>query len=100
MARLNLFAKRAPTLLRLPEGSFTVDREGRVLVSTVPQHFPPALIEQLAGLVVTAFRQAEAARFPLDELILNYSSLKITARALRGGALVFLTPQTPITPTP
>jgi len=29
----------------------------------------------------------------LNELIIQYSSLKIVARELRGGAIVFLTPQ-------
>jgi hypothetical protein len=36
MGLLNMFAKSAPTLLRLPSGSFTVDRNGRVLVDNRP----------------------------------------------------------------
>jgi len=31
-------------------------------------------------------------------LIINYPSLKITARELRGGAIVFLSPRTPYGP--
>jgi hypothetical protein len=30
----------------------------------------------------------------LDELIVYYPALKITARELRGGAIVYLSPQT------
>jgi hypothetical protein len=31
---------------------------------------------------------------PLAELIIHYSALKVLARELRGGAMVFLMPQT------
>src|ERR1019366_7079343 len=36
MGLLNLFTKSEPTLLRLPFGSFTVDRAGNVLTGTLP----------------------------------------------------------------
>jgi len=93
MGLLSRFAKPAPTLLRLPSGSFTVDREGSVLVGTLPSSFPAALVTDIARQVLAAFRDGAAAQLPLSEVVINYPSLKITARELRGGALIFLSPK-------
>src|SRR6266581_7814481 len=90
MGFLKLFSKPAATLLRLPSGSFTVDREGTVLVRTLPSSYPMELVEEIGQQMIAAFREAAAAQLPLSEIILNYSSLKITARELRGGAIIFL----------
>ncbi len=92
MGLLNLFSKSAPTLLRLPSGSFTVDRQGRVLVGTLPASFPPDLIDDIAQQVLATFRGALAAQLPLEQLAIHYSSLAITARELRGGAIIYLSP--------
>jgi hypothetical protein len=93
MGLLNLFDKPAPTLLRLPSGSFTVDRHGLVLTNTLASSFPPMLVDEIAQQVLKVFREAAAAQLPLAELNIHYASLKITARELRGGALVFLAPK-------
>lgn len=93
MGFLNLFVKPAPTLMRLPSGSFTVDCSGRVITTTLPSSFPRALVEDIAGHVLQTFREAAAAQLSFTELVIDYSTLKITARELRGGALVFLTPK-------
>jgi hypothetical protein len=98
MGLLNLFAKPAPTLLRLPSGSFTVDREGCVLMGTLPSSFPSGLVKDIAGQVRAAFGEAAAAQLPLAELTIQYPSLKIAARELRGGAIIFLSPKTPRSP--
>jgi hypothetical protein len=90
MGFLNLFSKAAPTLLRLPSGSFTVDREGKVLVRTLPSSYPTELVEGIGEEMIAAFRDAAAAQLPLSEIVITYSSLKITARELRGGVIVFL----------
>jgi hypothetical protein len=95
MGLLKLFDKPALTLLRLPSGSFTVDRHGNVLTDTVASSYPRELVEEIAREVLAVFRQAAGARLPLAELIVHYASLKITARELRGGALVFLAPKEP-----
>ena len=92
MGFLSRFTKPAPTLLRLPSGSFTVDREGSVLVGTLPSSFPSALVSDIARQVLAVFHDGVAAQLPLSEIIINYSSLKITARELRGGAIIFLSP--------
>jgi hypothetical protein len=95
MGLLNLFSKASPTLLRLPSGSFTVDREGMVLVGTLPSNFPDELTHVIGQRVLETFRQAEKAQLPLSEVTVNYPSLTITARELRGGAIIFLSPKSP-----
>ena len=98
MGLLSFFAKTAPTLLRLPSGSFSVDREGSVLTSTLPSSFPASLVRDIAQQVRAAFGEAAKAQLPLAELTINYPSLKICARELRGGAIVFISPKAPRSP--
>lgn len=101
MGVLRLFQRSiATTPRRLPVGTFTVDREGRVVISTIPSSFPAAVIAEIGQHVTAAFREAQQAEIPLAELVIRYSSLKVTARELRGGAIVFLAPQTPISSKP
>ncbi len=97
MGFLSFFAKHKTSdadLLRLPSGCFTVDRNGRVLVSTLPQTFPASTAREIAGLVIGTFHSARKAQVPLDEFTLDYAALKLTARDLRGGAIVFFSPRT------
>ena len=93
MGILSFFSKPPPTLMRLPSGSFTVDREGTVLSGTLPSSFPAELVRVIAGEVLSAFQGAAAAQLPLAELVITYPSLKISARELRGGAIIFLAPK-------
>jgi hypothetical protein len=95
MGLLTHFRKEAPChLTRLPSGSFTVDGEGRVVTYTLPQSFPPGYMHEIGRQVLAYFRNAHQARVCVTELIVHYPSLKLSARELRGGAIVFLTPQT------
>ena len=95
MGFLNFFSKsETPTLTRLPSGSFTVDAQGRILTSTLPTSFPAAHTQEIANQVLAAFRNAQKAQLPLSELVVQYAALKLTARELRGGAIIFLAPQT------
>lgn len=94
MGLLNFFSKPASTLLGLPSGSFTMDRSGRLVVATVPSSFPSGMVMEIGRHVLETFRNAQAAQMPLTELVVHFPALKITARELRGGAIVFLTPQT------
>jgi hypothetical protein len=94
MGLMNLFARQSAVLLPLPRGSFTVDREGRVIASTLPQSFPAEFAGEIGLDVVTVFKDAQAARIVLREIVVRYANLKLTARELRGGAIIFLVPQT------
>jgi hypothetical protein len=80
-------------LVHLPAGSFTLDREGHVMTSTLPQSFPPDRLKEIGAHVLASFRAAQKAQMPLAEIIIHYSALKLLARELRGGAIVFLMPQ-------
>ena len=94
MGVLNLFSKaRRSALVRLPSGSFTMDRDGRVITSTLPQSFPEDDMLEIGQRVLSFFRAAQHAQMPMAELIVYYSVLKLTARELRGGAIIFLAPQ-------
>ena len=99
MGILKLFSKTAPPLVGLPSGCFTMDRAGRVVVSTVSSSFPSATVREIGRHVLETFQEAETAQLPLTELIVHFGSLKIVAREMRGGALVYLTPTIPISPT-
>ena len=95
MGFLNFFSrpKRAPGLIRLPAGSFTLDREGQIITSTLPQSFPQEHVREIGRQVLACFRNAQKAQIPLSELIIHYAAMKLLARELRGGAIVFLMPQ-------
>lgn len=91
-----LFKRRKTNrwLDKLPSGSFAIDREGKVVSSTLPQSFPEPQMREIGERVLNFFRGAQSAQLPLQELNVYYPSLKVTARSLRGGALIFLLPQT------
>ncbi len=93
MGLLNLFSRSTPELQVLPSGSLTVDRNGEILASTVPSLIPISVLEDIGTRVLKLFREARNAQVPLTELVLQFASLQITARELRGGAVIFLTPK-------
>jgi hypothetical protein len=57
-------------------------------------------LRDIAAEVLLLFREARAAQMPLSELNLDFASLQITAREMRGGAFVFLSPKTPLRTSP
>ena len=85
---------------QLPAGSITVDRDGVVITSTVPSTYPKALLGEIGREIMVLFREARASQTPLTEVSLHYGSLLITARELRGGALIFLLPQSTLAQMP
>lgn len=90
---LKRFGSRAG-VQQLPSGSMTVDRRGRVVTSTVSSAYPEALLDEIGHGVQTLFMEARASQMTLSELSLHFGSLRITARELRGGAIIFLHPHT------
>lgn len=85
---------------QLPAGTITVDRDGRILSSTVSSMYPKNLLQLIARDVLELLHEARASQMPLAEVSLHFGSLRITARELRGGAIIFLLPQTALLPTP
>jgi hypothetical protein len=99
MGFLNLFSSpKNSRLARLPAGSFTLDGEGRVMTSTLPQSFSSTQMREIGRKVLAAFQAARKAEIPLSEIVVQYTALKLQARKLRHGAIVFLAPQTLTSP--
>lgn len=99
MGILNKFFKSAaPELTRIPSGSFTLDAKGNLVSSTVPTWFPPSHLHDIGHNIVAIFRDAQQAQLQMSELIVHYGALKITARELRGGAIIFLSPKSAQSP--
>ncbi|MBC8096266.1 MAG: hypothetical protein H7Y43_10665 [Akkermansiaceae bacterium] len=93
MGFLNFFSKSGAAVQKLPSGSFTVDSDGNIVATTVSSSYPVELLEDISREVLKLFRDARTAQMPLAELNLHFASLQITARELRGGAIVFLSPK-------
>jgi hypothetical protein len=51
------------------------------------------LLRDIARNVLQLFREAREAQMPLAEVSIHFASLHVTAHELRGGALIFLFPQ-------
>ena len=79
---------------RLPHGCFSVHRDGGLVGSTLPSSFPEKTAREIGRVVLAAFSRAHEASLPLSDLYIHFSGLTITARELRGGALIFLNPAT------
>jgi len=78
---------------QLPTGTITVDRNGQIVTSTVSSAYSKDLLQDIGQDVLELFRGARTAQMPFAEITLHYGSLNITARELRGGAIIFLFPQ-------
>ena len=90
-----------PELKRMPTGTFTIDADCRIISSTVPSSVPEAEVRVIGQQILAIFEGARDANLQFSELVVQYASFKITAREMRGGAIVFLSlraPQAVVTP--
>ena len=95
MGLLDFFGRRKHRLpMRVPTGTFTVNRLGAITASTLPRSFPLPCAREIAETVLHTFKEARESRLPLVDLTVNYPGLRITARDLGGGAIIFLLPRT------
>lgn len=92
MGFLDLFQKKASSPLRIPKGCISLDPRGRPLSGTLPSDFPREVVDQMGTAILETFREALEARVPLQEINIHYRSLRITAKEMRGGAIIFLLP--------
>jgi hypothetical protein len=81
-------------LHRLPSGSFTVDPLGNVVSSTLPAWVPAAQVREIGQQILAVFKGAAAVRLQCTEMKVQYAAFRITAREMRGGAIIFLSPKT------
>jgi len=95
MGLLKHLGKSRPIVQKLPSGSLTVDRHGNVVSATVSSAYSPVLLREIAGEVLALFREARGAQMPLSQLSIHFASLHVTAREMRGGAIIFLSTATP-----
>ncbi len=93
MGILKLFSKASPDIQRLPHGSLTLDRNANILATTIPSSFDSELLQDIGMRILNLFREARKAQMPMTELNIHFASLQITAREMRGGAVVFLKPK-------
>jgi hypothetical protein len=94
MGFLKKWFRRQATVQALPSGSLTVDRNGNTVTSTISSSYPAPLLRQITKGVLCIFNEARDAQTPLAEVSIHFASLRVTARELRGGAIIFLFPQT------
>jgi hypothetical protein len=93
MGRLTLFSKAKPAVQRLPSGSMTVDDNGQVIATTISSSCPPELLREISRCVLRLLHQAHTAQLSLAEITIQFASLQITAREMRGGAMIFIKPK-------
>ena len=91
-----IFGGRA-AVQQLPSGT---NQRGEVVSTTVSTAYPQPLLREIGRAVLLLFQEAREAQMPLAEVSLHYGSLRVTARELRGGAIIFLFPQTALLPAP
>ena len=90
MGLLSLFTKSSPGVRLLPSGTLTVDRNARIVASTVSSSHSTELLQEIGNHILHLFREAHKAQMPLSEVTLRFGSFKINAREMRGGAMIFL----------
>ena len=98
MGILKKIFRRAAAVQSLPAGSLTVDRHGAIITCTVSSAYPQNLLTAIGREIISLLHEARTAQLPLAEINLHFGSLQVTARELRGGAVIFLLPQTAAQP--
>lgn len=94
----SIYSRRASVssrAVRRVQGSFAVNRDGALVASTLGSEWSHPALDQIGRTVLDAFARAREVNQPLDEVTAAQSGFKIVARELRGGALVFLRPESP-----
>jgi hypothetical protein len=79
----------------LVSGCFSVHRGGEIVSSTLASSFPEKKALEIARAILATFRSAEENGLVFGDLHIRYSGLTVSARELRGGALIFLFPYRP-----
>ena len=77
----------------LPSGSYTVDRDGKVVTSTISSSIAGHTLEQISAQVLQTFRDAKLAGMNMTEFSITMGAMNIKARELRGGAIIFVSPR-------
>lgn len=81
-------------LVQVPTGSFRMDCSGHVVTSTLPASFAAAHAGAIGAEVANAFLCAEHAQVALSQLTIEYAAVKLLARKMPHGLMIFLAPKT------
>jgi hypothetical protein len=90
MGFLDIFKSRSDAPPALPTGSFTVDRDGKIIASTITSRFPEEKVMEISAVILGAFVEARNAGLPASELTFRFGLLSLRAVEMRGGAMIFL----------
>ncbi len=93
MGFLDLFKNRTNAPPALPSGSFTVDRDGKIIASTITSRFPEEKVNEISTAVLAAFTEARNVGIPATEVTFRFGAITIRAVDMRGGAMIFLSPR-------
>lgn len=93
MGLLDRFRAKTEANATLPSGSFTVDRDGAVLASTIATRFPATLLQEIAVSVLRTFAEARKAEQAFSEFTVRFGAMDVRAVEMRGGAMIFLSPR-------
>jgi hypothetical protein len=91
MGFLNLFKPGAEGEAVLPSGSFTVDRAGAVVASTISSRFPEKKLTEISAVMLAAFAEARNAGLAVGDLTFTLGVMSIRAVEMHSGAMIFLT---------
>lgn len=94
-----IFGSQRADVQELPMGSLTVNVRGDIVTTTISSSYSRGLLSDIAREVLVIFREAKEAQLPLAEVNIHFASLRVTARELRGGAIIFLMPQSALLPS-
>jgi len=93
MGLLNIFKAKTGGSADLPSGSFTVDRSGSVIASTITTRFPKSALLEIAETTLRIFSDARNAQMSFTEVNMKFGAIDIRAVEMRGGAMIFLSPR-------
>jgi len=93
MGFLDIFKARSDAPPALPSGSFTVDREGKIIASTITSRFPEEKLKEISTAVLGTFAGARDAGIPASELMFRFGVMSVRGVDMRGGAMIFLSPR-------
>ncbi len=93
MGFLDIFRSKPESLVSIPTGSFTVNREGAIISSTVSSRVPAEQLREISSAILQTFEKAQRSGVPVTDVVFRTAAISIRGVELRSGAMIFLTPR-------
>ena len=77
---------------KLGSGCFTIDKNGRIIMSTLTHNFPLPLAKEVARQALNLIQSAQGVQMPINTLTARYKKLTICVHPLMTGAIIYVTP--------